>query len=111
MAEERAKEMKMGRPMVRSMKPSVEHPGQMLKRILGYVFRNYKIHLVIVVLCIVGSVLANVQGTMFMRTLIDSYIRPMMNQSTADFGPLAHAMGRWRCSTRSVSRALSSRPG
>ena len=40
---------------------------------MGYILKNYKIHVTIVVIGIVVSVLANVQGTMFMKTLIDQY--------------------------------------
>ena len=83
--------------MQRSLKPSVENPGKLFKRILGYVFHYYKIHFVVVILCIIGSVFANVQGTMFMRTLIDQYITPMMKQSSPDFSPLAGAIARVAC--------------
>ncbi|MCR4751176.1 MAG: ABC transporter ATP-binding protein/permease [Eubacterium sp.] len=98
MAEEQTKELKMGRgPMQRGMRPQVKEPGKLFRRILGYVLGNYKIHLCIVVVCILLAVFANVQGTMFMRTLIDQYITPMMQQSSPDFGPLAHAIGRVAC--------------
>ena len=40
-------------------------------RLLKYVGKNYGIHLVIVAVCIFVSVIANVQGTMFMKNLID----------------------------------------
>ena len=44
--------------------------------------------------CIVLSVVANIQGTMFTRTLIDNYITPMIGQPDPDFGPLGGAMLR-----------------
>ena len=72
----------------------VEHPFKLLGRTLKFVFRDYKFHFVIVLLCIVVSVLASVQGTLFTRTLIDSYILPMIGQTNPDFGPLAGAIGR-----------------
>ena len=97
MAREEKREMRMGRPANRSMKPTVENPGKLFKRILSYLFRYYKVHLIIVVCCIVGAVIANVQGTMFLRTLIDQYITPMIGQAEPDFGPLAHAIGRVAC--------------
>lgn len=74
--------------------PKIENPGKILKRILGYVFKNYGFHCIIVFGCIVGSVLANVQGTLFTKTLIDDYISPMLKQEVPDFGPLLQAMGR-----------------
>lgn len=74
--------------------PKIENPGKILKRILGYVFKNYGFHCIIVFGCIIGSVLANVQGTLFTKTLIDDYISPMLMQEVPDFGPLLQAMGR-----------------
>ena len=43
---------------------------------------------------IVISVLANVQGTMFTRTLIDEYIQPLLLSDRPDFAPLLHAIIR-----------------
>jgi ATP-binding cassette subfamily B protein len=45
---------------------------------MGFVFRNYKIHCFVVVICIVASVLCNLQGTLFMRNLIDDHIAPLL---------------------------------
>ena len=45
-----------------------------MKRLLGYVLKRYWLACAFVVICIFISVLANVQGTMFMQTLIDQYI-------------------------------------
>ena len=86
-----------GRP-----RPKVENPEKILKRIFSYVFRYYGFQLGMVAVCIVVSVLANIQGTMFTRTLIDSYIMPMVEQVKAgqpdpDFTPLMRAMARVAC--------------
>ena len=78
----------------RGMKPSVENPGKLLKRLLAYVFREYKMHCFLVFACIVVGVLANVQGTMFTKNLIDEYITPFLLTDSPDFGPLARAIGR-----------------
>ena len=77
--------------------PMVENPGKMLGRMMGYIFKNYRIHIIVVVIGIVVSVLANVQGTMFMKTLIDQYIMPMLQSETPDFHPLAMAILRVAC--------------
>ena len=77
--------------------PMVENPGKMLGRLMGYIFKNYRIHIIVVVIGIVVSVLANVQGTMFMKTLIDQYIMPMLQSETPDFHPLAMAILRVAC--------------
>ena len=83
-----------GRRVPRGMKPSVKNPGQVLKRLLGYVFRYYKVHMIIVFICILLSVVMNLQGTMFMQVLIDDYIVPMLEQGSRDFGPLLGAILR-----------------
>ena len=61
---------------------------------MKYVLKNYTPHCIIAVVSIFVSVLANVQGTMFMKTLIDSYIMPMLKASDPDFTPLLHAILR-----------------
>ena len=99
MAEDKNREFKGpgARRMAGRPRPKVDNPGLLLKRILRYVFKYYGLHMIIVLFCIVVSVLANVQGTMFTRTLIDSYITPMIGTPDPDFGPLLGAMGRVAC--------------
>ena len=63
-----------------------------MKRLLRYVGKNYKFHLVVVLICIVVSVLCNLRGTMFMQNLIDDYIVPMLQTKSTDFGPLLRAV-------------------
>ena len=81
----------------RGPRPKLENPGLLFRRIMGYVLKNYKIQCILVVVCILVSVFANIQGTMFMRTLIDNYIMPMLTETTPEFGPLAGAIGRVAC--------------
>ena len=71
-----------------------EQPGKLLGRLARYIFKNYSIHIVIVVICIFVSVLANVQGTMFMKTMIDDYIIPLTQAKVPDFAPFAWAIAR-----------------
>ena len=78
----------------RGPKPRVENPGKLMGRLLKYVGKNYGIHLVIVAVCIFVSVIANVQGTMFIQTLIDDYIQPILLTDTPDFSGLLHAITR-----------------
>ena len=98
MAQDNSKEYRGGggggRRMAGRPRPKVENPGYLFKRIMGYVFKYYGIHMITVFICIILSVVANIQGTMFTRTLIDNYITPMIGQETPDFGPLLHAMLR-----------------
>ena len=96
MAEEKVKEFKGGggRRMAGRPRPKVKNPGLLFKRIMRYVFKYYAPHMITVFVCIVLSVLANIQGTMFTRTLIDSYITPMIGNPNPDYGPLMGAMLR-----------------
>ena len=79
-------------------RPKVKNPMKTLKRLLGIIFKKYKLHLSIVFVCIIVSVLANVQGTMFIQKLIDDYITPMVQSvsagNPADFTPLLMAISR-----------------
>ena len=75
-------------------RPNVKNPGKLFMRLLSYIMKNYAVHCVIVVICIFITVLASVQGTWFMQTLIDGYILPLMKQSDPDFSGLAHAILR-----------------
>lgn len=81
----------------RGPRPKIENPGRLLKRVLGYTFKDYAIHWIVVVICIVITVLASLQGTLFMQTLIDDYIVPLLGRENPDFSPLAGAIGRVAC--------------
>lgn len=59
-----------------------------LKRLLSFIFKEYKFMFFIVLVAIIISSVANVIGTLFLRNLIDDYIIPLLNKSGADFGPL-----------------------
>ena len=72
----------------------IENPGKIFKRLMKYVMKSYGLHLVIVAALILISVLANVQGTMFIQSLIDDYIQPMLTTEVADYQPLAMAILR-----------------
>lgn len=83
-----------GRKKPMGMKPQVKNPGKILKRIFAYVLKNYKLQLISVFVFIIISVLANVQGTLFIQTLIDDYITPLTKSDNPDFTPLAMAIFR-----------------
>ena len=78
-------------------RPKVENPGKVLKRILAYVMQQYKVQVILVLCCILLAVFAQVQGTLFMQTLIDSYILPLLAEKSNDFSGLAHAILRVAC--------------
>ena len=78
----------------RGPRPKIKNPGKLFLRLMKYVLKNYTFHCIIVVVCIFVSVLASVQGTMFMQTLIDDYIEPMLKHKDKDFAPLLAEIGR-----------------
>ncbi|MBO4608506.1 MAG: ABC transporter ATP-binding protein [Lachnospiraceae bacterium] len=81
----------LGRPV-----PKVENPGKLFLRIMGYVFRDYLVQYAVVLICIILSVECSLQGTLFMKELIDKYITPYLLDPDAlpNFTPLAHAIAR-----------------
>ena len=82
------------RKETRGMKSQVKDPGKIFLRLMNYVFRTYKYHYIAVVILIFIGVIANVQGTMFTKNLIDDYITPLLLSDTPDFAPLAYAIAR-----------------
>lgn len=85
-------------PGRRGVKPSIDNPGKVFKRLMKYIFKDYGAMFIAVFVMIIISVLASVQGTMFTKNLIDDYITPfLIDTDTPDFGPLAHAIGRVAC--------------
>ncbi len=73
-------------------KMSTKQQLQAMKRVLGYMLRNYKFSFLIVVICILGPVLATLRGTLFMQSLIDDYIVPLTQAQTPDYTALAGAL-------------------
>ncbi|MBO8434006.1 MAG: ABC transporter ATP-binding protein [Tyzzerella sp.] len=73
-------------------RPKVDNPNKTMKRLLGYMLKEYKIHFAIVVVCIIATALVTLTGMLFMQTLIDDYILPMTATQNPDFGPLAQAI-------------------
>lgn len=88
----------MSRPMPRKNVPptgaKAGNPMKVFKRLLGIVLKKYKLHMIFVFLGIIVSVLASVQGTLFIQKLIDDYITPMLSKEVPDFTPLLMAILR-----------------
>ena len=59
-------------------KPNMKPDFKILKRVLGYVFKKYKITFAIVVVCLILSTVSSVAGNLYLQTLIDDYIIPLM---------------------------------
>ena len=94
---QQSKVVKMGPGRNAGPRPKVENPGKVFKRILAYVMKQYKFQVILVLCCILLSVFAQVQGTLFMQTLIDSYILPLLAEKSNDFSGLLHAITRVAC--------------
>ena len=86
-----------GQRVPRGVKPNVENPGKLFKRLMSYVFIDYKVYCILVFFLIIMGVLCNIQGTMFTKSLIDDYITPFILTDSPDFTPLARAIGRVAC--------------
>jgi len=71
---------------------SVKNKKQTAKRLLKYITKSYKKHLTIVFICIILSSIAGVAGSMFLGTLIDDYIAPLLLEITPVFTGLLKAI-------------------
>ena len=68
------------------------NPFKTLGRVLGYVFRSYSWHFLLVVVCILITAYCTLQSSLFTRTLIDDYILPLMGSANPDYAPLARRL-------------------
>ena len=74
---------------------SIKGQGAMLKRVLQALLKYYTPHLIVVLVCIMISTWCTLQGTMFMKTLIDDYLLPMTSgalDTETGFARLAGAL-------------------
>ena len=62
-------------------------------RLMKYIFSRHKAKFIIVMVCIILTVVTNVANSMFLSTLIDQYISPMLASGSTDFSGLAMAIG------------------
>ena len=82
-----------GGPGMRGMRGEKgKDPAAALGKVLRYVLKDYKLACVLVVVGIAVSAVTTLMMTLFMRTLIDDYIMPMIGAATPDFGPLARRL-------------------
>ena len=59
-----------------------------LKRLLSYILKNYKKQFIFVFVCIIISSIASVAGSLFLQTLIDDYITPLLKDKNPIFTEL-----------------------
>ena len=75
--------------------PQKAAPGT-TKRIFGYIFQ-YKWHVVAIVLCILIGAAAQAGSALFLQSLIDSYILPLVGVKNPDWNPLLRALTLMAC--------------
>ena len=86
----------MPKPMNKEMGGKPKMSGDQMKvlgRVMKYMLKNYKFSFIIVVACILIQAVTTLAGMMFMQSLVDDYITPMLKTSSHDFSPLAKALG------------------
>ena len=67
-------------------------PKGTAKRLVKLITSRYKKQLILVIVCIVISSVANVAGSLFLRTLIDDYISPLLLEENPVFTGLLKAI-------------------
>ena len=72
-------------------KHGAQNTGKTIKRILSYM-KKYKFRFIFVLICILLSAVANVAGSMFIGTLIDDYITPLLGSTNPVFTGLLKAI-------------------
>lgn len=75
--------------MNKNREKSQGNPAEIIKRLIAYIVKNNKLSLCIVILGIVGSALATLSITLFLKTLVDDYIIPLTQSASPDYTPLA----------------------
>ncbi|MBQ2873123.1 MAG: ABC transporter ATP-binding protein [Bacilli bacterium] len=64
-----------------------------VKRLLSYIFKDYKKEFILVLVCIIFSSVASVSSSLFLEILIDEYIEPMIGVSNPIWTGLLKVMG------------------
>lgn len=70
---------------------------KVLIRLMKYVLVRYRFHYAFVLVGIVVTSLTSVTASVFMKTLIDDYITPLLASEVPDFAPLAQALTTMAC--------------
>lgn len=83
---------RMQRNIPTGPRTSMGETVRILARILREMIGNYKFSFFMVVVCIIGSALTTLRGTLFMQELIDDYIAPLLQAQTPDFSQLGMAL-------------------
>ncbi len=74
-------------------RPKAKNQGKVIKRLLSYMDAPNRVRMAIVLACILVSAVAGVAGSMFLETLIDDYITPLLVVENPVFTGLLRAIG------------------
>ena len=66
---------------------------KILGRVMGYILKNYKLRLSLVIICIILTTISSVAGSLYLETLIDDYIVPLIGEESPVFTGLIKAIG------------------
>lgn len=66
---------------------------KVLKRIIKYLTKNYKLRLFVVIICLLLSTASSVAGNLYLQTLIDDYIVPLVGVENPVYTSLLKAVG------------------
>lgn len=67
----------------------MKNPLKNFMKLLGYIFRGYKIQFFIIILCIIFSSIVSVISSVFIKSLVDKYIEPYLGQASPSMTALA----------------------
>ena len=81
--------MRGGRGM--GMRPGQKPDFSVIRRLMAYL-KPYRVRLTVVLVCLLISALSGVAGSLFLKTLIDNYITPLLSQANPVFTSLLHAV-------------------
>lgn len=87
----------MSSKQIRSGAKAPGHRRHIVGRLMGYIKRGYKARFIIVLVCILVSAIANVAGSLFLGSLIDDYITPLLGAADPDFSGLVRALVMMGC--------------
>ncbi|MBM6925973.1 ABC transporter ATP-binding protein [Pseudoflavonifractor phocaeensis] len=83
--------------MNKHMKPSPVKKSHTVRRLMSYVGRGYGLRFILVLMCILVSAIASVSGSLFLGSLIDDYITPLLAMDNPVFDGLIRALAMMAC--------------
>ena len=83
--------------MNKHMNPSPVKKSHTVRRLMSYVGRGYGLRFILVLMCILVSAIASVSGSLFLGSLIDDYITPLLAMDNPVFDGLIRALAMMAC--------------